>query len=63
MRNTLILAGAVILTLIAAYLWVSKLLKTTDEGSSLWLTPWSTALAVILWGAWVVDYFAAQNSN
>ena len=55
MRNTLILAGAVILTLIAAYLWVSKLLKPTDEGSSLWLTPWSTALAVILWGAWVVD--------
>jgi hypothetical protein len=62
MRNTLILAGAVILTLIAAYLWVSKLLKPTDEGSTLWLAPWSTALAVVLWGAWVIDYFV-QNSN
>jgi hypothetical protein len=62
MRNTLILAGAVILTLIAAYLWVSRL-KATDEGPSLWLTPWSTALAVILWVGWVIDCFAAQNSN
>jgi hypothetical protein len=63
MRNILILGVAVILTLIAAYLWVSKLKAEEDEGTLLWLTPWSTALATVFWLGWALSAFAPQNAH
>jgi cytochrome bd-type quinol oxidase subunit 1 len=63
MRNALILSGAVILTLVAAYLWVSKLKAEQDEGATLWLAPWSAALALVFWLGWILSAFARQNAN
>ena len=62
MRNTLLFACAVILSLIATHLWVSRL-KATDEGPTAWLTAWTTALAAIHWIGWFMERFAAQNLN
>jgi hypothetical protein len=59
MRNAFILAGAVILTLIAVYLWVTKL-REQDEGATLWLGPWSIALALVFWFGWLLSTFAPQ---
>jgi hypothetical protein len=64
MRNTLVFAAAVILSLITTSLWVSRLKATDDdEGPTFWLTPWASALAAILWVGWFMERFAAQSSN
>jgi hypothetical protein len=64
MRNTLLFSAAVIFSLIATSLWVSRLKATDDdEGPTFWLTPWTTALAAILWVGWFMERFAAQNAN
>jgi hypothetical protein len=65
MRNALLFAGAVVLSLIATSLWVRRLKATDDydEGPTFWLTPWTTALAAILWVGWFMERFAVQDSN
>jgi hypothetical protein len=64
MRNTLLFSAAVILSLTATSLWVSRLKATDDdEGPTFWLTPWTTALAAILWVGWFMERFAAQSSH
>ena len=63
MRNIFILNGAVIFTLIAAYLWMRNLKATGDEGATLWLAPWSVALALVFWLGWLLSAFAHQNAN
>jgi hypothetical protein len=64
MRNTLFFSAAVILSLTATSLWVSRLKATDyDEGPTFWLTPWITALAAILWVGWFMERVTAQYAN
>jgi hypothetical protein len=62
MRNAVILSGAVILTLISVYLWVTRL-REQDEGATLWLGPWSIALALVFWVGWALSAFAPASAN